>query len=310
MLQIGIDWRIKTCMDIVEWINDTINEKSYCSLQDLRIHFCNIVDFDYALSWGINGWTKPINIASVVTIDINNGGQYSLFGFPDPVLIKIKEENKMTTIYYNLTKLGGHKDILEYINKRIQKDGYCTVKRLSNHFGDQTLLVLPICDELTYGWTKQIDMNTEQQFNPADSTIPGYLFSISIPQAKELVLPPQKPVDEGMVNHPSHYNHEGRKECWEEMEELFGLYYTGIFDLMTAYKYFYRAGTKADNSKDQDIAKMNNYLKHCNMIILKGLSLLDVDVYSDQKQLQRQLSLLAERYLALTNKIEREEKTK
>jgi hypothetical protein len=126
---------------------------------------------------------------------------------------------------------------------------------------------------------------------------------MSVPQAIKLVLPPQEPVNVEMVKHPNHYNHEGRKECWDEMIDLFGMYYTGIFDLLTAYKYFYRAGTKEGNSRDQDVAKMNNYLNHCNELIIHGTS----NISSNESDMQtQQVALLATRYVALKHKIERE----
>lgn len=62
--------------------------------------------------------------------------------------------------------------------------------------------------------------------------------------------------------HPSHYNKEGRKECWEEMEEIFGIDSVIDFDILSAYKYLYRAGEKEGNPKEQDIAKIRNYVEH------------------------------------------------
>lgn len=61
------------------------------------------------------------------------------------------------------------------------------------------------------------------------------------------------------VNHPSHYNIEGRKECIVEMEEEYGAYITAIFCLMNSYKYLYRAGVKDNNSEEQDRAKAKWY---------------------------------------------------
>ena len=57
------------------------------------------------------------------------------------------------------------------------------------------------------------------------------------------------------VEHPSHYNKTGRKECIVEMEEKYGIPATIGFCLMNAYKYLYRAGDKADNSYEQDRRK-------------------------------------------------------
>ena len=42
------------------------------------------------------------------------------------------------------------------------------------------------------------------------------------------------------VNHPQHYNIEGRKECIVEMEEAFGLSAVKQFCVLNAYKYRYR----------------------------------------------------------------------
>lgn len=61
------------------------------------------------------------------------------------------------------------------------------------------------------------------------------------------------------VNHPVHYNIEGRKECIVEMEEKYGAYVTAIFCLMNSYKYLYRAGIKEGNSAEQDRAKAKWY---------------------------------------------------
>lgn len=59
------------------------------------------------------------------------------------------------------------------------------------------------------------------------------------------------------VNHPSHYNLEGKKECIEQMREDYGETITAIFCLTNAYKYLYRAGHKG--SKEEDIAKAEWY---------------------------------------------------
>lgn len=74
-------------------------------------------------------------------------------------------------------------------------------------------------------------------------------------------------INDKLVNHPSHYNHAGRRECWDEMIEYFGEYDTAVFDIVTAYKYYYRAGTKTGNSWQQDIAKAQEYLAHAKKLI-------------------------------------------
>ena len=42
------------------------------------------------------------------------------------------------------------------------------------------------------------------------------------------------------VNHPKHYNIEGRKECIEEMIDIFGVQDVMVFCKLNAYKYRYR----------------------------------------------------------------------
>lgn len=70
-----------------------------------------------------------------------------------------------------------------------------------------------------------------------------------------------------LVYHPKHYNQTGRKECWDEMRELFGDEAVAIFDCLSAYKYYYRAGEKADNPEEQDKAKIENYVRHSAELI-------------------------------------------
>lgn len=53
-----------------------------------------------------------------------------------------------------------------------------------------------------------------------------------------------------MVNHPSHYNKEGRKECIDEMVDIFGLENTIIWAIITVYKYRYRIGAKDPVSQE------------------------------------------------------------
>lgn len=71
------------------------------------------------------------------------------------------------------------------------------------------------------------------------------------------------------VIHPEHYNKNGRKECWDEMLELFGHEAVIIFDCLNAYKYHYRAGEKSGNPKEQDEQKMKNYVDHSRMLYEK-----------------------------------------
>lgn len=66
------------------------------------------------------------------------------------------------------------------------------------------------------------------------------------------------------VNHPTHYNREGRKECIVEMRERFGDVATGIFCLLNAFKYDYRAGEKGDAAIDHQ--KSDWYNQYAKML--------------------------------------------
>lgn len=69
------------------------------------------------------------------------------------------------------------------------------------------------------------------------------------------------------VNHPTHYNQSGRKECIEEMRDIFGDSYVFAFCILNSYKYLYRAGTKAGNSKEQDVDKAKWYFNYANNLL-------------------------------------------
>lgn len=62
------------------------------------------------------------------------------------------------------------------------------------------------------------------------------------------------------VLHQNYYNKEGKKECWDMMQDTMGKDFTIDFCLGSAYKYAYRAGLKEDNPKTQDIAKIKVYM--------------------------------------------------
>lgn len=64
-----------------------------------------------------------------------------------------------------------------------------------------------------------------------------------------------------MVNHPQHYKRAGRKECIDEMTEVFGIEKVITFCELNSYKYYYRRGLKEGNSEDQDKKKAEWY-KH------------------------------------------------
>lgn len=63
--------------------------------------------------------------------------------------------------------------------------------------------------------------------------------------------------DKEMVNHPSHYCRPGRKECIDEMIDLYGIEATEQWRRMTAYKYHYRMGLKDDVA--QEVGKAEWY---------------------------------------------------
>ena len=63
------------------------------------------------------------------------------------------------------------------------------------------------------------------------------------------------------VTHPSHYNQHER-ECIVEMYTLFGLKKFITFCHMNAWKYRYRAGSKANNTADKDNAKADRYIEY------------------------------------------------
>ena len=78
---------------------------------------------------------------------------------------------------------------------------------------------------------------------------------------KQPTVPPMPEVANEKVNHPKHYNQPGKKECIDEMVELFGLQATLDFCWLNCYKYLYRAGHKEGNSRTQDIDKARWYFR-------------------------------------------------
>ena len=60
------------------------------------------------------------------------------------------------------------------------------------------------------------------------------------------------------VNHPAHYNQQGRKECIEEMLDIFGVEQVKSFCLLNAYKYEYRHQMKGGK---EDLLKAEWYMK-------------------------------------------------
>lgn len=66
-------------------------------------------------------------------------------------------------------------------------------------------------------------------------------------------LEPNK-INSDMVNHPSHYNLPDRKECIDEMIDIYGLKDVAKWCEITAYKYKYRAGHKGSAIEDMSKA--------------------------------------------------------
>ena len=61
-------------------------------------------------------------------------------------------------------------------------------------------------------------------------------------------------INSEMVNHPSHYNLPNRKECIDEMIDIYGLKDVAKWCEITAYKYKYRAGHKGSVIEDMSKA--------------------------------------------------------
>lgn len=74
-----------------------------------------------------------------------------------------------------------------------------------------------------------------------------------------------------MVNHPKHYNKEGRKECIVEMEEKYGTEAVIHFCMLSAYKYEYRAGLKNADTVDEDLKKAVWYRNYATQLMKKEM---------------------------------------
>lgn len=61
-------------------------------------------------------------------------------------------------------------------------------------------------------------------------------------------------INSEMVNHPSRYNLPDRKECIDEMIDIYGLKDVAKWCEITAYKYEYRAGHKGSVTEDMSKA--------------------------------------------------------
>lgn len=81
-----------------------------------------------------------------------------------------------------------------------------------------------------------------------------------------------------LVNHPAHYLKDG-KECIDVMQEKFGLIATMHFCILNAFKYRFRAGSKAGNPVTQDEAKAVWYdrkaVEILNLLLTSNTTTLD-----------------------------------
>nr|DAI23674.1 MAG TPA: nucelotide kinase [Caudoviricetes sp.] len=91
-------------------------------------------------------------------------------------------------------------------------------------------------------------------------------------------------INSDMVNHPSHYNLPDRKECIDEMIDIYGLKDVAKWCEITAYKYKYRAGHK--DSLTQDV------LQKAIWYTVKGREL-------KSKRRWEKFSKIADRYLPM-----------
>ena len=95
-----------------------------------------------------------------------------------------------------------------------------------------------------------------------------------------------------LINHPSHYKRDGRKEFIVEMEEKYGAEITAVFCLTNAIKYLYRAGEKIGESEKKDISKAKWYFDYTNMLIDKygilvfnGILIENLELYINVKEM-------------------------
>ena len=90
-------------------------------------------------------------------------------------------------------------------------------------------------------------------------------------------------INSDVVNHPSHYNLPNRKECIDEMIDIYGLKDVAKWCEITAYKYKYRAGHKG--SVVEDMSKAAWYItKACEL---------------NSKRRWEKFSKIADRYLPM-----------
>lgn len=69
-----------------------------------------------------------------------------------------------------------------------------------------------------------------------------------------------RPKNNETINHPTYYNTPGRKECIEEMIDIWGEAAVALWCEMTAYKYAYRMGLKDGEPGEKDRNKCVWYM--------------------------------------------------
>lgn len=88
----------------------------------------------------------------------------------------------------------------------------------------------------------------------------GKSLDEELKELQQKIKPKEEP--EEKVNHPGYYQQPNRRECIEEMRLMFGDERVYWWCVMTAYKYRFRAGNKADNPAEQDEKKAEWYLDY------------------------------------------------
>ena len=69
------------------------------------------------------------------------------------------------------------------------------------------------------------------------------------------------------ADHPDHYNIEGRKECWDEMEDILGSEAVYWWCLGSIYKYIYRKGSKPGEPAEREKEKIYAYMAKANELM-------------------------------------------
>ncbi|MCZ9313178.1 MAG: DUF3310 domain-containing protein [Methanocorpusculum sp.] len=93
------------------------------------------------------------------------------------------------------------------------------------------------------------------------------------------------------VIHPGHYNIPGRKECIDEMVDVFGHEKTEAFCELNSYKYQYRHEQK---NGQEDLDKASNYTKMLQQMVRNDPRFKIADHYGLEVQLQQLVEEMSE----------------